>query len=48
MAEDWIVKFIQQKEAFCNISTTVILDTIAELVENSLIYPFTPKSYKTV
>lgn len=46
--EDWIIKFIQQKETFCKISPAAILEAIEELVEDSLIYSFTIKSYKSV
>ena len=46
--EDWIVQFIQKKEAFSFIAEATIVDAIAELVENSCIYPVMNKSYKTV
>jgi hypothetical protein len=40
--------FITQKEAFCKVPETAILEAIEQLVGDSLVYLFSAKSYKTV
>lgn len=46
--EGWIVKFVQQKETFSKLPTTAVLEAIELLVEDSAVYSFGTKSYKTV
>ena len=46
--EDWIIKFVAQKEAFCKVPEVAILEAIELLVGGSLVYLFSAKSYKTV
>ena len=46
--ESWIVKYIQQREAFHKLPAEVITEGIEELTGESLIYPLTPNSYRSV
>lgn len=46
--EDWIIKFVTQKEAFAKVPEEAILEAIEQLVGDSLVYLFNTKSYKTV
>lgn len=46
--EDWIIKFIKQKEAFHKIPTSSVLEAIEELVGDGLIYSFSTNSYKSI
>lgn len=46
--EDWIVKFVEQKEIFHKIPRTAILEAIEQLVGDSLVYMFGTKAYRTV
>ncbi len=45
--EEWIIEHIQQQSKL-SLSRAVIVETISAMVDNSIIYPINPKSYRLV
>ena len=46
--EDWIIEHIKQTDHLRQVPRQTIVNTLTYMVDNSLIYPVGPKSYRQV